>query len=49
MRPSTMPRSTVVGAIKDRLACNYVSHAAAKPIPTLRIKELVLGTESGQA
>jgi len=41
--------STVLGAIKDRLACNYVSRAAAKPMHTLRIEELFLGTESGQA
>ena len=41
--------STVLGAIKDRLACSYVSRAAAKPMHTLRIEELFLGTESGQA
>jgi len=41
--------STVLGAIKDRLACNYVSRAAAKPMHTLRIEELFRGTESGQA
>ena len=41
--------STVLGAIKDRLACNYVSRAATKPMHTLRIEELFLGTESGQA
>ena len=41
--------STVLGALKDRLACNYVSRAAGKPTHTLRIEELFLGTESGQA
>jgi len=41
--------STVLGAVKDRLACAYVSRAASKPTHTLRIDELFLGTASGQA
>lgn len=40
--------STILGAIKDRLACGYVSRAAAKPTRTLRIDELFRGTEAGQ-
>ncbi len=40
--------STILGAIKDRLACEYVSRAAGKPIDTLRIDELFRGTASGQ-
>lgn len=41
--------STILGAIKDRLACDYVSRAAAKPTHTLRIDELFRGTAAGQA
>lgn len=40
--------STILGAIKDRLACAYVSKAAAKPIHTLRIDELFRGTAAGE-
>ena len=40
--------STILGAIKDRLACDYVSRAAGKPTRTLRIEELFRGTASGQ-
>ena len=40
--------STILGAIKDRLACAYVSRAAAKPTHTLRIDELFRGTAAGQ-
>ena len=36
--------STILGAIKDRLACAYVSRAASKPTHTLRIDELFRGT-----
>jgi len=39
--------STILGAIKDRLACEYVSRAAAKPTRTLRIDELFRGTAAG--
>ena len=40
--------STILGAIKDRLACAYVSRVAAKPTRTLRLDELFRGTASGQ-
>jgi hypothetical protein len=40
--------STILGAIKDRLACAYVSRAATKPTHTLRVDELFRGTASGQ-
>ena len=40
--------STILGAVKDRLACAYVSRAAAKPTHTLRIDELFRGTAAGQ-
>jgi hypothetical protein len=40
--------STILGAIKDRLACAYVSRAATKPTQTLRIDELFRGTAAGQ-
>ncbi len=40
--------STILGAIKDWLACAYVSRAAAKPTHTLRIDELFRGTAAGQ-
>jgi hypothetical protein len=41
--------STILGAIKDRLACSYVSRTAATPTHTLRIEELFKGTASGQS
>lgn len=41
--------STILGAIKDRVACEYVSRAAGKPTHTLRIDELFRGTAAGQA
>jgi hypothetical protein len=40
--------STILGAVKDRLACEYVSRAAGRPTHTLRIEELFRGTEAGQ-
>jgi hypothetical protein len=40
--------STILGAIKDRLACAYVSRAAGNPTHTLRIDELFRGTAAGQ-
>ena len=40
--------STILGAIKDRLACAYVSRAAGTPVHTLRIDELFRGTAAGQ-
>ncbi len=40
--------STILGAIKDRLACEYVSRAAGTPTHTLRIDELFRGTAAGQ-
>lgn len=40
--------STILGAIKDRLACAYVSRAAGTPTHTLRIDELFRGAASGQ-
>jgi hypothetical protein len=41
--------STILGAIKDRLACTYVSRAAATPTRSLHIDELFKGTASGQS
>jgi hypothetical protein len=41
--------STILGAIKDRLACEYVSRAAGTPTHTLRLDELFRGTAAGQA
>jgi hypothetical protein len=41
--------STILGAIKDRLACAFVSRASGKPVHTLRIDELFRGTAAGQA
>jgi len=40
--------STVLGAIKDRLACAYVSRTANRAIHTLRIDELFRGNAAGQ-
>lgn len=40
--------STILGAIKDRLACAYVSRTANKPTRTLRLDELFRGTAAGQ-
>ncbi len=40
---------STIRAMKDRLACVYVSHGAAEPTHTLRIDELFRGTEAGQA
>jgi hypothetical protein len=37
--------STVLGGIKDRLACEYLSRATSNPVRTLRIDELFRGTE----
>ena len=39
--------STILGAIKDRLACVYVSRAAGRPTHTLRIEKLVQGAAAG--
>lgn len=41
--------STILGAVKDRLACAYVSRAATKPTRTLRIDALFRGTTVGHA
>jgi hypothetical protein len=40
--------STILGAIKDRLACAYVSRAARRPTRTLRVEELLRGNAAGQ-
>ncbi len=40
--------STILGALKDRLACAYVSRAASKPTRTIRIDELFKGSAAGQ-
>ena len=40
---------STIRAMKDRLACVYVSRGAAEPTHTLRIDELFRGTEAGQA
>lgn len=37
--------STVLGAVKDRLACTYVSQVSSKPLGTLRLDSLFAGTE----
>jgi hypothetical protein len=39
--------STVLGTIKDQLACEYVSQFASKPTTTLRMDYLFAGTEGG--
>lgn len=39
--------STILGAIKDRLGCAYVSRAASTPTHTLRLDELFRGTAAG--
>jgi hypothetical protein len=39
--------STVLGTIKDQLACEYVSQFAAQPATTLRMDYLFAGTEGG--
>jgi hypothetical protein len=39
--------STILGAIKDRLGCAYVSQAASTPTHTLRLDELFRGTAAG--
>jgi hypothetical protein len=36
--------STILGAVKDRLACNYVARVGGQPIRTLRVEELFRGT-----
>ena len=41
--------STILGAIKDRVACIYVSSASATPVHTLRIDELFRGAAAGDA
>jgi len=37
--------STVLGAVKDRLACTYVASVSSKRPPTLRLESLFQGTE----
>ena len=37
--------STVLGAVKDRLACTYVSQVSSTPVHTLRLDSLFAGTE----
>ena len=39
--------STVLGAIKDRLACVYVARLMDRPSPTLHLDLLFVGTEGG--
>ena len=39
--------STVLGAIKDRLACVYVARLRDLPSPTLHLDSLFAGTEGG--
>jgi hypothetical protein len=39
--------STILGAIKDRVACEYVSRAPSVPTHTLRVEELFRGTGGG--
>ena len=39
--------STILGAIKDRLGCAYVSKGASTPTHTLRLDELFRGTAAG--
>lgn len=37
--------STVLGAVKDRVACTYLSHVSEQPRPTLRLDYLFAGSE----
>jgi len=37
--------STALGAVKDRLACTYVSEVSTRPMTTLRVASLFEGTE----
>ncbi len=37
--------STVLGAVKDRLACAYVGEVSSRPMATLRLDYLFRGTE----
>lgn len=39
--------STILGAIKDRLGCAYVSQGSSTPTHTLRLDELFRGTAAG--
>lgn len=39
--------STILGAIKDRLGCAFVSQSASAPVRTLRLDELFRGTAAG--
>ncbi len=39
--------STVLGAVKDRLACTWVSQASGQPTRTLRLDELFGGSAAG--
>jgi len=39
--------STILGAIKDRLGCAYVSSGTSTPTQTLRLDELFRGTAAG--
>jgi hypothetical protein len=36
--------STILGAVKDRLACDYVARVAGQPMRTLLVEELFRGT-----
>lgn len=41
--------STILGAVKDRLACTWVSQASGETTRTLRLDELFGGTAAGTA
>jgi hypothetical protein len=36
--------STILGAVKDRLACDYVARVGGQPMQSLRVEELFRGT-----
>jgi hypothetical protein len=36
--------STILGAVKDRLACDYVARVGGEPMRTLHVEELFRGT-----
>ena len=38
--------STVLGAVKDRVACGYLARLTAKPVSSLRVDLLFKGTDS---
>ena len=39
--------STILGSIKDGVACAYASRASSSPMRTLRVEEMFKGTSGG--